>query len=84
MPPPRLLDPFYGPANAAAYLDWYGAALYHDHCARVGTIAIPYADYCARTLAEGKDWWVVEAEGEMPNAVVLQEDQEERRCYKRQ
>ena len=77
MPPPRLLDPFAGPANAAAYLDWYGAALYHDHCVRVGTIALPYDDYCARTLAQGKDWWVVEGGGEQEsNAVVLQEGHE--------
>jgi len=75
MPPPRLRDPHAGPANAAAYLHWWGDHLYRDHCARVGTPALPYADFCARTLAEGKDWWVLEAEGEDLNAVLLQEPQ---------
>jgi hypothetical protein len=56
--------------------------------------ALPYADFCARTLAEGKDWWVLEGGGEEADAVMLQEPevplqesqegQEESRCYKRQ
>ena len=59
---PRLLDPFAGVANAARYIYHWGDSLYRDHCARVGTTALAYADFEARTLAEGKDWWAVEGE----------------------
>jgi len=57
--PPRLTltDPYFGPENAAAYIDYWGDHLYR---ACVGAQALPYADFCARTLREGKDWWVVE------------------------
>ena len=60
--PPRLTltDPFAGPENAAAYIEWWGDHLYRHHCDRVGVEALPYPDFCARTLREGKDWWVVE------------------------
>jgi len=57
MPFLTLVDPHGGVAGAPAYLEYFSNELYLDWCAVQGTEPVPYAEFRARTLREGKDWW---------------------------
>lgn len=57
MPFLSLVDPHKGLSGAHAYLKHWGNALYIDWCTYKGMEPVPYAEFRARTLAEGRDWW---------------------------
>ena len=54
---PRLVDPNAGPAGAREYIKWWGNVLYVDWCKQLGVDPLPYAEWEALTLEQGKDWW---------------------------
>lgn len=55
--PPRLCDPYAGPAGAPGYIDWWGDVLYRDWCRETGAMPLSYKAFRDVTLQFGKDWW---------------------------
>ena len=60
--PPTLVDPLAGVEGAAAYLDYWGMALYVEWCKLARIDPVPYAEFRARTLRRGRDWWTDDRE----------------------